>query len=99
MVENAVILTCPGCKQRLRVPTNRGALILTCPVCRTRWDWSPGRDDVLYIGEDRTAMRDPGLAEALRIYEAFEAERISSASADDTGPDLWDVDLDGPRPR
>jgi hypothetical protein len=39
--ESTTIVSCPTCRQRLRVPIARGDLALTCPVCRERWDWSP----------------------------------------------------------
>ena len=95
------ILPCPNCRRRLRVPTDRGELILTCPACRARWDWSPGRDDVLFIDEDTSRIRDPELARALRIYEAFEREWAESrdpAATNSQASDLWDEWLDGPRP-
>jgi hypothetical protein len=95
------ILPCPNCRRRLRVPTDRGELILTCPACRARWDWSPGRDDVLFIDDDPSRIRDPELARALRIYEAFErewAESRARASTNLQASDLWDEWLDGPRP-
>ena len=44
MNPRSTILPCPNCRQRLRVPTDRGGLILTCPTCRTRWDWSPTQE-------------------------------------------------------
>ena len=44
MNPQSTILPCPNCRQRLRVPTDRGGLILTCPTCRTRWDWSPTQE-------------------------------------------------------
>ncbi|MGH2031951.1 hypothetical protein, partial [Acinetobacter baumannii] len=78
---------------------NRGELILTCPVCRVRWDWSPQQDDVLFIDDDLSQIRDPELARALRIYEAFEREWDQArTTANSQASDLWDEWLDGPRP-
>src|SRR5262245_60462579 len=35
------ILNCPGCQQKLRVPTDKGSLLqLRCPKCAHSWDWS-----------------------------------------------------------
>lgn len=36
-----IVLPCPKCEQKLRVPIDRGVLTLTCPKCRHRWDWEP----------------------------------------------------------
>jgi len=38
---SCVILRCPNCARRLRVPTDRGGLLVTCPECRHRWEWAP----------------------------------------------------------
>jgi len=97
MEQNAIILPCPGCRQRLRVPADRGALILTCPVCRTRWDWPLAPDEPIFIGEDRTALRDPELAAALQRFAAFEQEQLRTLRIREPERDLWDFDLDGPR--
>jgi hypothetical protein len=36
-----VIVPCPKCAQKLRVPRNRGKLTLTCPKCKHSWQWVP----------------------------------------------------------
>lgn len=41
MDSQKVVVPCPGCSQKLRVPTDRGELTLTCPVCKRSWSWSP----------------------------------------------------------
>ena len=98
MDSGTTILPCPDCRQRLRVPTDRGELILTCLVCRARWDWSPRQGDVLFIDDDPSRSHDPELARALRIYEQFEREWARSRAANSQASDLWDDWLDGPRP-
>ena len=37
------VITCRGsdCRQKLRVPTDRGVLRVHCPTCGARWEWSP----------------------------------------------------------
>jgi uncharacterized protein YbaR (Trm112 family) len=90
MDSRITILSCPQCWQRLRVPVDRGELVLTCPRCRSRWDYSPPRpDDVRYIGED-----------VLFIGEGVPPDDPGQQpSGDGVAADLWDDDLDGPRPR
>jgi hypothetical protein len=53
-----LVLICPSCRRRLRVPTNRGELRLTLPECRTRWGWSPRREDVRFIEDDVLFISD-----------------------------------------
>jgi hypothetical protein len=36
-----VVLTCPRCNQKLRIPTDKGDLSVRCPKCRHAWEWSP----------------------------------------------------------
>jgi hypothetical protein len=96
MNPNATILPCPNCRQRLRVPTDRGDLALTCPSCRWRWDWSP-REEVLYIGDHPPDVRDLGLARALGIFEEFERRWSEAREKARAAEDLWDEWLDGPR--
>ena len=91
------ILPCPNCRRRLRVPIDRGSLTLTCPTCRWRWDWSPREEEVLFIDESPTGLRDPGLARALSIYEEFERQLAESRANPPVEDDLWDEWLDGPR--
>lgn len=43
--DNTLILSCPTCEQRLRVPTNRGDLVVHCPRCRHKWDWRASSED------------------------------------------------------
>lgn len=40
------IVVCPNenCRQKLRVPTSKGALRVTCPQCRRSFDYSPTHD-------------------------------------------------------
>jgi hypothetical protein len=97
MNSSTTILPCPNCRRRLRVPTDRGDLWLTCPACRSRWDWSPRRDEVRYIGEAATGGGDPGLARALEIFEEFERQRAEASAESRQAGDLWDEWLDGPR--
>jgi uncharacterized protein YbaR (Trm112 family) len=97
MNPSTTILPCPRCRQRLRVPIDRGNLMLTCPRCRRRWDWSPRQEEVLYIDEIPTGLRDPGLARALSIYEDFERQLSESRANPSAVDDLWDEWLDGPR--
>ena len=94
------ILPCPSCRRRLRVPTGRGDLVLTCPDCRFRWDWSPmTHEEIHFIGDDRPELIDPELARALRVFETFQAQaRALARSRREPPEDLWDEDIDGPRP-
>ena len=96
------ILPCPQCRRRLRVPVDRGDLVLTCPRCRTRWDYSPPRpDDVRYIDEDvlfigeEVPPGDPGPQPS----GGADGEEGPTRNGHGVSADLWDVDLDGPRPR
>lgn len=34
-----VVIACPNCFQKLRVPNNLGQLNLTCPKCKHSWPW------------------------------------------------------------
>jgi LSD1 subclass zinc finger protein len=35
------IIECPGCRQCLTVPVDKGALAIRCPKCFHEWDWKP----------------------------------------------------------
>jgi hypothetical protein len=97
MSPSTTILPCPNCRQRLRVPINRGDLTLTCPTCRWRWDWSPRQEEILYIGEASGGC-DPVLKRALETYEELERQWAESHAEARGQCDLWDEWLDGPRP-
>jgi hypothetical protein len=83
------ILTCLSCRQRLRVPVDRGALVLTCPVCRSRWDWSPPPVDVRFIDDEVLFIGD----------DSPPGEPEPPGGGDWSSGDLWDDWLDGPQPR
>lgn len=36
-----VVIACPSCSQKLRLPTDRGTLTVTCPKCSHHWEWAP----------------------------------------------------------
>jgi len=36
-----VVIDCPNCSQKLRVPSNLGQLNLTCPKCKHSWSCVP----------------------------------------------------------
>ena len=91
-----MVLPCPSCRRRLRVPTDRGELILKCPVCRTRWDWPPRSEEVRFIDDDVFFIDD----EVLFIGdEPPIGDQGQSRSGDWSSGGLWDDWLDGPRPR
>src|SRR4051794_25923140 len=100
------ILSCPHCRRRLRVPTDRGELALTCPRCRARWDYGPPRpegvrfldEEVQFIGEV-APQDDPGLAAGSQPNGGVDREERPTPGGDGVKADLWDDDLDGPRPR
>ncbi len=35
-----VVLFCPHCDQRLRIPPSAECIAVTCPTCRHEWEWS-----------------------------------------------------------
>jgi len=35
----STVLSCENCKQKLRVPTNRGRIRIRCPKCGYKWEW------------------------------------------------------------
>ncbi|MEY2977973.1 MAG: hypothetical protein RLZZ435_2112 [Cyanobacteriota bacterium] len=45
-MDSIIIITCSNCKQKLRVPTNRGNLDVSCPSCSNSWSWSPPYGDL-----------------------------------------------------
>src|SRR5262249_39919076 len=106
MVGRTMILPCPHCRRRLRVPTDRGELVLTCPICRTRWDYEPPRPDdmrfldeeVVLIGEG-VAPGTPGPAPGPQSTGSVERENTPTSNGYDVIADLWDDYLDGRRPR
>lgn len=34
-----IVVTCPGCSQKLRVPDDRGSIYVTCGSCSLEWLW------------------------------------------------------------
>src|SRR5205085_4876804 len=34
-----VVVSCPRCSGRLRIPSQLGTLVVTCPNCKHRWDY------------------------------------------------------------
>jgi hypothetical protein len=42
VVEDAkVVVSCPKCSQRVRIPRELGTLVVTCPKCKHKWDYVP----------------------------------------------------------
>lgn len=37
-----VVIRCPRCAQRVRVPDERGEIQVLCPSCDLKWSWAPG---------------------------------------------------------
>jgi len=83
MAGSTTILMCSNCRQRLRVPVDRGELILTCPICRFRWDWSPSHLEVRFIDDEESLL----------------GQNVTLRRRDWSMGDLWDDWIDGPRPR
>jgi hypothetical protein len=55
MSEN-ILIDCPRCRKKIRIPSNTGTIHVTCPACREQWDWPRPRTPLK--GATRHAARN-----------------------------------------
>jgi hypothetical protein len=38
-----VLIDCPKCGRKMKIPSQAGAIHITCPSCWKQWDWDEGK--------------------------------------------------------
>ncbi|MDJ0582460.1 SMI1/KNR4 family protein [Crocosphaera sp.] len=91
-----VIVVCPNCSQKLRVPVNLGKLRVRCPKCKHDWFWSSNTNisnQIERIKEKIARARQLHLAENKAYPEFYKNTRILTfqppLSASEI--DLWET--------
>jgi DNA-directed RNA polymerase subunit RPC12/RpoP len=60
-----VLIDCPKCGRKIRIPSDSGTIHVTCPACGEQWDWPKRR--VPSKGATRQAAKDLSAALSGRL--------------------------------